>query len=87
VFETIPVADQIQALWRDPSSAQKMRYWDDATNALLDKLRENGDVIDAYEDFFHGTDYLDAVRSGKIKDGDPILMLSIDGAQLYESKL
>ncbi|KAG1771403.1 hypothetical protein EV702DRAFT_977360, partial [Suillus placidus] len=28
VFETIPVADQIQALWRDPSSAQKMRYRD-----------------------------------------------------------
>ncbi|KAG2336118.1 hypothetical protein BDR05DRAFT_978857 [Suillus weaverae] len=86
VFETIPVADQIQALWRDPSSAQKMRYWDDATNALLDKLRENGGVVDAYEDFYNGMDYLDAVRLGKIKEGDPILMLSIDGAQLYESK-
>jgi hypothetical protein len=86
VFETIPVADQIQALWRDPSSAQKMRYRDDATNVLLEKLRTNGGIIDAYEDFFDGTDYLDAVRLGKIKEGDPILMLSIDGAQLYESK-
>ncbi|KAG2141318.1 hypothetical protein DEU56DRAFT_708218, partial [Suillus clintonianus] len=38
VFETIPVADQIQALWRDPISAQKMRYRDDATNVLLEKL-------------------------------------------------
>ncbi|KAG2106829.1 uncharacterized protein F5147DRAFT_746242 [Suillus discolor] len=63
-----------------------MQYWDDATNALLEKFRANGGVVDAYEDFFHGTDYLDAVRLGKIKDGDPILMLSIDGAQLYESK-
>ncbi|KAG2065942.1 hypothetical protein BDR04DRAFT_1160881 [Suillus decipiens] len=63
-----------------------MQYQDDATNALLEKLRANGGVIDAYEDFFDGTDYLNAVRSGKIKDGDPILMLSIDSAQLYESK-
>ncbi|KAG1743286.1 uncharacterized protein EDB91DRAFT_1081219 [Suillus paluster] len=63
-----------------------MQYQDDATNVLLEKLRMNGGVIDAYEDFFDGMDYLDAVQWGKIKEGDPILMLSIDCTQLYKSK-
>jgi hypothetical protein len=44
-----------------------MRYQDDATNALLEKLRTNGGVVDAYEYFFDGTDYLNTVRLGKIK--------------------
>ncbi len=36
--------------------------------------------------FFSGSDYLENVRSGKIRDNDIILMLSIDGAQLYAHK-
>jgi hypothetical protein len=43
-------------------------------------------IPDVYEDVLHGKQYLDACQSSKIKDGDVVLMLSIDGAQLYESK-
>ncbi|KIK34824.1 hypothetical protein CY34DRAFT_26760 [Suillus luteus UH-Slu-Lm8-n1] len=43
-------------------------------------------IPDVYKDILHGKQYLDAYQSGKIKEGDPILMLSINSAQLYESK-
>jgi hypothetical protein len=41
----------------------------------------------SYEDFFHGRDYLDAMQECHINEGDPILMFSIDGTQLYQSKV
>ncbi|KAG2052080.1 hypothetical protein BDR06DRAFT_863506, partial [Suillus hirtellus] len=39
-----------------------------------------------WSDFCDGSDYLEAITSGKIKEGDPVLMMSIDGAQLYKYK-
>ncbi|KAG1849981.1 hypothetical protein F4604DRAFT_1593116, partial [Suillus subluteus] len=38
-------------------------------------------------DFLDGSDYLEAVVDGRIKPGDVVLMMSVDGAQLYESKM
>ena len=40
---------------------------------------------DVYEDVFHGSEYI-WVRDGKITMNDMVLLLSIDGAQLYQSK-
>ncbi|PBK81067.1 hypothetical protein ARMGADRAFT_948809, partial [Armillaria gallica] len=46
-----------------------------------------GEKISAYQDFFNGTDYLEAILDHKIKSGDAVLILLIDGAQLYRNKI
>ncbi|KAF8961788.1 hypothetical protein BDZ97DRAFT_1663604, partial [Flammula alnicola] len=46
----------------------------------------NGNSLDEWEDIFYGEAYLNAVGSGKIKPEDMVLLMSIDGAQLYQSK-
>ncbi|KAF8810988.1 hypothetical protein BYT27DRAFT_7253126 [Phlegmacium glaucopus] len=84
-FYTIPVGPQLQALWANVEGARKLDYRRRKTQEALDEIERNGG-IDRYEDFIHGSMYLDAVKSGRIQDTDMILMLSIDGAQLYEHK-
>ena len=37
-------------------------------------------------DLYHGKDYLDAILHGDIDEDDMVMMLSIDGAQLYQNK-
>jgi len=85
-FDTFPVGPQLQALWLHPDHAEKMRWREERTKDILNELKTTGGVPHAYEDILHGKQYLDACQSGQIKDGDSVLMLSIDGAQLYESK-
>ncbi|KIK25411.1 hypothetical protein PISMIDRAFT_9618 [Pisolithus microcarpus 441] len=86
VFHTIPIAPQLQSLWRHPESAEKMRYRHRRTQQIFDELRRNDGLVDTYDDVFCGQAYLDAVTQNKIHNDDILLMLSIDGAQLYESK-
>ena len=38
------------------------------------------------DDIYHGGDYLSTVERGDIRPDDMVLMLSIDGAQLYAKK-
>ncbi|KAF9232878.1 hypothetical protein BU15DRAFT_30421, partial [Melanogaster broomeanus] len=42
--------------------------------------------IPIVDDIIMGWDYLGAVLDGDIKEHDIVLMLSLDGAQLYDSK-
>ncbi|KAK6988337.1 hypothetical protein R3P38DRAFT_2804607 [Favolaschia claudopus] len=49
-------------------------------------LRSASNGPSIYQDFFHGTDYLEAVLNEKIRKGDMVLILTTDGAQLYRSK-
>jgi hypothetical protein len=53
---------------------------------LLHELQAKFGNLSSYDDFYCGSDYLENVRSGNIKDNDILLMLSIDGAQLYAHK-
>lgn len=85
-FHTIPLGPQIQALWRTPESARAMQHRARRTAAILTELEENQGTIPVYDDFYHGADYIEAVQAGKISDNDTVLMLSMDGAQLYQSK-
>ena len=85
-LHTMPIGPQLQALYRSEDSAQRMHYRDVCTERILRELNCTNGNISSYEDFFHGRDYLDAIREGRINEGDPILMFSIDGAQLYQSK-
>jgi hypothetical protein len=84
-FYTIPIGPQLQALWANAESARKLDYRRRKTREIIDEIARNGKIT-RYEDFIHGSMYLEAVKSGRIQDTDMILMLSIDGAQLYAHK-
>ena len=83
-FTTFPAGPQLQAHWRSPEMAQQMLYRWDKTRELLQKRDRGEDYV--YDDIFCGSDYLDAVKRGKIKDYDTVVMLSTDGAQFYRNK-
>ncbi|KAG1808271.1 uncharacterized protein BJ212DRAFT_1303141 [Suillus subaureus] len=85
-FITIPLGTQLQALWCNPEHAQHMLYLSDKTEHLLNELRTNGGVFNEIDNFVMGMDYIHAVLCGDITKGDVILMISMDGTQLYESK-
>ncbi|KAG1747773.1 uncharacterized protein EDB91DRAFT_1079495 [Suillus paluster] len=78
---------QLQALWRDRDQAQAMGYLREGTQRLFETLRVNGGIVDVFDDFCKGREFLQAVQRGDIKPDDIVLMISLDGAQLYESKL
>jgi hypothetical protein len=83
-FTTFPVGPQLQSRWKSPGMAEKMHY---RRNKTADVLREDIDQADyIYDDILSGSDYLNAVEAGEIKDYDTVLMLSIDGAQLLRNK-
>ena len=84
VFTTFLLGPQLQARWRSPEAAQKMRYRQHKTEELLQARARGEDYI--YDDVFCGSDYLDAVEDGRIKADDTVVMFSIDGAQLYRNK-
>jgi hypothetical protein len=86
LFNTIPIGPQLQALKRDPDNAAALRYRTIHTQATLSELAANNGVLKSYSDFFDGTQYLEAVEEGLIRDDDFVIMLSLDGAQLYASK-
>ena len=84
-FTTIPLGPQLQVLYRDPDQAHQMRYLYERTQQILAELRQTGS-ISSVDDITAGWDYLGAVLNGDIKKDDIVLMVSLDGAQLYESK-
>ncbi|KAJ3831074.1 hypothetical protein F5878DRAFT_549930, partial [Lentinula raphanica] len=53
----------------------------------IKELQDNEGVrFSPYEDFFHGSEYLEKVIRGEVGNNDVFLVLSIDGAQLYRYK-
>ena len=84
VFHTIPIGPLLQALWSSEESAKRMKYRAEETQRLFASLSKNGGRIPVYEDYIHGADYIKAAKN--IDDHDTVLLLSIDGAQLYASK-
>ena len=85
-FYTIPLGPLLQALYRDPRSAKDMSYRRMRTREIIRELQQNDGSLECFEDFLHGREYLEAIRAGRITDDDILLMLSIDGAQLYAHK-
>ncbi|KIL54288.1 hypothetical protein M378DRAFT_19053, partial [Amanita muscaria Koide BX008] len=63
-----------------------MRYRNRKTSEIAATLKSNGYQLPVLDDVFHGTEYLDAIRTGLIHENDILLMYSIDGAQLYRDK-
>ena len=63
-----------------------MQHRSQETKKILEALERNGNNIDEWQDIYYGTAYLDAVHAGNIKDNDMVLLMSINGAQLCQSK-
>ncbi|KAN0087915.1 hypothetical protein V8E55_006536, partial [Tylopilus felleus] len=86
IFNTMPLGPQIQAFWRHPDTAHKMRYRLRRTEEVFEDVQQNNVFVKQYDDVFCGEGYLDAIQKGRIGPDDTLLMFSIDGAQLYENK-
>ena len=86
VFTTFPVGPQLQARWKSPEMAEKMFYRWRKTQELRQERAGSADGSWVYNDILSGNAYLSAVEDGSIGEYDTVLMLSIDGAQLYEHK-
>src|ERR1700692_250951 len=86
VFHTMPIGPQLQAFYRSRESAEKMKYAEKKLQEIVDEALNAEGTQPDFEDWCHGADFLQAFHEGHIKKGDPILMFSIDGAQLYRSK-
>ncbi|CDO78075.1 hypothetical protein BN946_scf185020.g1 [Trametes cinnabarina] len=69
-----------------PETANDLGWRARITEELLELLKA-GQPLGDLKDFCWGLDYLQAVQEGVIKPEDMLLMFSIDGAQLYESKM
>ncbi|KIK26896.1 hypothetical protein PISMIDRAFT_94090, partial [Pisolithus microcarpus 441] len=84
-FTTIPIGPQIQALYRHKNTAADMDYLRKRTNEVLMQIHSTGQVP-VLDDIVMGWDYIGAVLDGDIKPDDVVLMVSLDGAQLFDSK-
>jgi len=84
-FITIPIGPQLQALWWHPISVVKLQDCLWCTMVLLAQHNTDGSIQD-YNDVCCGSEYLDLVKSRQICDNDMLLVLSMDGAQLYWNK-
>ena len=65
-LHTMPLGPQLQALFRDPESAQDMSYRRRRTEEIIQELQQNHGLQEAFHDFLDGRDYIDAVRTGRI---------------------
>ncbi|KAG1824881.1 uncharacterized protein BJ212DRAFT_1476169 [Suillus subaureus] len=84
-FITIPLGPQLQSLYRDSENAHNMRYLHKCMQEILAQIERTME-IPIIDDIAMGYDYLGAVLDGDIKANDIVLMVSLDRAQLYESK-
>ncbi|TFK66273.1 hypothetical protein BDN72DRAFT_871586 [Pluteus cervinus] len=87
-FYTFPLGPMLQAQYRTPEGAKRMRYRHELTEDLLEKLEAGNGCLDEFTDFFYGEDYLNMARDtdNPLTDDDVFVQLSIDGAQLYRDK-
>ena len=86
VFTTFPVGPQLQARWKHPQTAKDMSYRWEKTQELRQERAETDEFPGLYDDIFCGEAYQDIVDDGLVSEYDTVLMFSIDGAQLYQSK-
>jgi hypothetical protein len=84
VFMTFTAGPQLQVRWANPAMAEKMLYRRRKTQEELLCDRDAEDYV--YDDIFCGSAYLEAVENGEIGDEDTVVMLSIDGAQMFRNK-
>ncbi|EKM56153.1 uncharacterized protein PHACADRAFT_64480, partial [Phanerochaete carnosa HHB-10118-sp] len=93
-FLTNCMGPAIQAMWRSSVGAEGMSYRTRCTAKIMKEITRQAEHQDGnfefsppeLDDYIHGTDYLEAALNGFIGEDDTVLMLSLDGAQLYRNK-
>ncbi|KAH8828854.1 hypothetical protein DL96DRAFT_1554525 [Flagelloscypha sp. PMI_526] len=84
-FTTLPLGPWLQCLHRNPETSKLMGYRGDFIEELEREFRK-GERTSSYRDFFDGSDFQEAYRSGKVGEHDIVVLHSMDGAQLYRNK-
>ena len=82
---TIPVGPQIQAQYWSHEGMWNMGHRVCVMEPLLAKLQDGGS-IETYDDVYCSSILINVARHGDLASDDVVLMLSVDGAQLYQSK-
>jgi hypothetical protein len=79
---TYPLGPQIQAIRRSKEGSAMMSYRQRCTDALTSGVSDPSVITD----FFQSNEYLNHLEAGHIAPHDIVIMLSIDGCQLYRYK-
>lgn len=87
-FYTIPPGPMLQALERTKEGSKEMEhFWNHISQIVGNVDPQTGEVlVENYNDFYCGSEIIDAVKRGDIGKDDHLLMFSIDGAQLFKGK-
>ncbi|KAF6742930.1 hypothetical protein DFP72DRAFT_1102920 [Ephemerocybe angulata] len=88
-FYTLPIGAVIQSMYRNPTTARYMAYRRTKTMENLNRFVNpvTGEIyVTEFDDYTSGEDYLRCTLSGIIGLDDCVLMISMDGAQLYRQK-
>ncbi|RDX43648.1 hypothetical protein OH76DRAFT_1327701, partial [Lentinus brumalis] len=88
---------QLQAMWASSENAHLMKHRRRETDRIVAEVQASGGQLKVIDDLYCGRDYLSRVatttmteeerKKKHIQPDDMVLMFSIDGAQLYASKL
>lgn len=84
-FYTITIGPQLQALSRSVESATNMRHGYAHLCNIVQEVHAQQQVHE-WDNIYHGQLIINAVERGVICENDMMLMLSLDGAQLYRYK-
>ena len=63
-----------------------MSYWWQKTQKLQQEHDRSTGIPEIYDDVLSGDAYLSTVEDGSIGENNTVLMLSINGTQLYQHK-
>ena len=86
VFTTFLVGLQLQACWKHPQMAKDMSYRWEKTQELHQECAETDEFPGLYDNILCGEAYQDIIDNGLVSEYDTVLIFSIDGMQLYQSK-
>ena len=86
VFTTFPVGPQLQARWKHPETAKNMSYRWEKTREFRQEHPDPNEPPELYDNILSGASYRKLVDDNVIEEYDTVLMLAIDGVQLYQSK-
>lgn len=82
----MPLGPQLQALARSPDGAKDLGYLGRRIDEVMEEIGQNGGKLQLFNDWVCGEAITDAFEEKLIGPHDFVLMISLDGAQLYRNK-
>ncbi|KAJ2936169.1 hypothetical protein H1R20_g924, partial [Candolleomyces eurysporus] len=81
---TIPLGPQLVALRQSKEGSEALQYRHTKTQEVLEDLHNEQEYN--YNNIFCGSDYIELAQELELTEDDFVVSLSLDGAQLYQSK-